>query len=194
MKTIKLKDILSISGKGGLFKFIAQARNGIVVESIDDKKRHVAPATARVSSLEDIAVFTHEEEVPLAEIFMMIHNKADGKETLSHRSSTEELKSFFEELVPDYDDERVYVSDIKKVFQWYNQLHSHDLLEVVDKEEEEEEAPAEEKAESNKKAESNEKAGTEDKAKSNEKAGTEDKAKSEEKAESGDAEKETGSK
>ena len=77
MKTIKLKDILSISGKGGLYKFIAQARNGVVVESMDDQKRHVAPATARVCSLEDIAIFTHEEEVPLSDIFMRIYEKTD---------------------------------------------------------------------------------------------------------------------
>jgi hypothetical protein len=140
MKTIKLKDILSISGKGGLFKFIAQARNGIVVESIEDNKRHVASATARVSSLDDIAIFTHDEEVPLSDIFMMIHEKSEGKEAMSHKSSADDLKSFFEELVPDYDDERVYISDIKKVFQWYNQLHSHDMLEVVDKEEGEKDA------------------------------------------------------
>ncbi len=144
MKTIKLKDILSISGKGGLFKFIAQARNGIVVESIDDDKRHVAPSTARVSSLEDIAIFTREEEVALADIFMIIHDRSEGKETISHKASSDELKKFFEELVPDYDDERVYVSDIKKVFQWYNQLHAHGLLEVIDKEEEGEEASSEE--------------------------------------------------
>ncbi len=150
MKTIQLKDILSISGKGGLFKFIAQARNGIVVESIEDKKRHVAPATARVSSLEDIAIFTHEEEVPLSDIFHMIFEKADGKESISHKGSPEELKSAFEELVPDYDDERVYISDIKKVFQWYNQLHRHDLLEVVEKEEEStEEETTDEKAKAN---------------------------------------------
>jgi len=136
MNTIKLKDILSISGKGGLFRYIAQARNGIVVESIDDKKRHVALATARVSSLEDIAIFTQEEEVPLADIFYMIYEKSEGKETLSQKSPAQELKSYFEELVPDYDEGRVYASDIKKVFQWYNQLHSHDLLEVVEKEEE----------------------------------------------------------
>jgi hypothetical protein len=139
MKTIKLKDILSISGKGGLYKFIAQARNGIVVESIEDKKRHVAPATARVSSLVDIAIFTHDQEVPLSDIFMMIHEKNDGKETISHKSSTDELKNNFLELVPDYDDQRVYVSDIRKVFHWYNLLHSHDLLQVIDKEEEGEE-------------------------------------------------------
>ena len=138
MKTIKLKDILSISGKGGLYKYVAQARNGVVVESLEDKKRHVEPATARVSSLEDIAIFTHEEEVPLADIFMMIHEKHAGGEAISHKSSEEELKTSFVELVPDYDDERVYLSDIRKVFQWYNQLHAHQLLEIVEKEEEEE--------------------------------------------------------
>lgn len=136
MKTIKLKDIMSISGKGGLFRYIAQARNGIVVESLEDGKRHVAAATARVSSLEDIAIFTNEEEVPLADIFFQIHEKAEGKETLSHKTDAAQLKAYFEELVPDYDQERVYVSDIKKVFQWYNQLQTHDLLEVIEKEEE----------------------------------------------------------
>ena len=139
MKTIQLKDILAISGKGGLFKFIAQARNGIVVESLEEKKRHVAPATARVSSLEDIAIFTQDEEVPLADIFYMIHEKSDGKETISHKASSDELKSQFKELVPEYDEERVYVSDIKKVFQWYNLLHKHQLLEVIEKEKEQDE-------------------------------------------------------
>jgi len=139
MKTIQLKDILAISGKGGLFKFIAQARNGIVVESLEDQKRHVAPATARVNSLEDIAIFTLNEEVPLADIFFMIHEKTEGKESISHKADAVELKSQFKELVPEYDEDRVYVSDIKKVFQWYNQLHQHELLVVIDKEEEKEE-------------------------------------------------------
>jgi len=139
MKTIQLKDIMSISGKGGLFKFIAQARNGIVVESLEDNKRHVAPATARISSLEDIAIFTLEEELPLCDIFFKIYEEKEGKETLSHKSSAAELKAYFEELVPEYDEERVYVSDIKKVLQWYNQLQQHDLLEVIEKKEEGEE-------------------------------------------------------
>jgi hypothetical protein len=148
MKTIQLKDILAISGKGGLFKFIAQARNGIVVESLEDQKRHVAAATARVSSLEDIAIFTIDEEVPLADIFYMISEKSEGKETLSHKAPVEELKSQFKELVPEYDEDRVYVSDIKKVFQWYNQLLQHELLEVIDKEEDQEEESAEKTKES----------------------------------------------
>ena len=144
MKTIELKDILAISGKGGLFKFIAQARNGIVVESLDDQKRHVASATARVSSLVDIAIFTYDEEVPLGDIFFIIHEKAEGKDTLSHKASVDELKSFFRELIAEYDEERVYVSDIKKVFQWYNQLQQHKMLQVVDKEEEGEEKVSDE--------------------------------------------------
>ncbi len=138
MKTIQLKDILAISGKGGLFKFVAQARNGIVVESLEEHKRHVAPATARVSSLEDIAIFTMDEEVPLADIFYMIQEKSEGKETISHKAPAEELKSRFRELVPEYDEDRVYVSDIKKVFQWYNQLNEHEMLEVIEKEEDKE--------------------------------------------------------
>jgi len=143
MKTIKLKDILAISGKGGLFRFVAQARNGIVVESLEDKKRHVAPATARVSSLEDIAIFTYEEEVPLADIFYQIYQEKDEKEVPSHKSSADELKKRFLELVPEYDEERVYSSDIKKVFQWYRQLEEKDLLEVFDKEEDGESEPSE---------------------------------------------------
>lgn len=127
--------------------YIAQARNGIVVESLEDKKRHVASATARVSSLEDIAIFTQDEEVPLADIFFQIHEKTEGKESLSHKAPADELKSYFEELVPDYDEDRVYVSDIKKVFQWYNQLQSHGLLEVIEKEEEDSEESNDTKSE-----------------------------------------------
>jgi hypothetical protein len=168
MNTIKLKDILSISGKGGLFRFVAQARNGIVVESLEDKKRHVAPATARVSSLEDIAIFTLEKEVPLADVFYLIYEKADGKEAVSHKASPEELKAHFQELVPDYDQERVYVSDIKKVFQWYNQLHSHELLEVIEKEKSENEGESETHGESKGEAK------TESKAKSKGKSGSRD--------------------
>jgi len=147
MKTIELKDFLAISGKSGLFKLVAQARNGIVVESLEDKKRHVAPATARVSSLEDIAIFTHDEEIPLADIFFLIHENTEGKEILSHKATPEELKSYFKELVPEYDEDRVYVSDIRKVLQWYGQLNQHDLLVVIDKEKDKEEEKEEDKAE-----------------------------------------------
>ena len=87
MNTINVKDLMSISGKGGLFRFLAQARNGVVVESLQDKKRHVAPATARVSSLEDIAIFTTDEDVPLADVFMKIYEKEEGKPAIDSKSA-----------------------------------------------------------------------------------------------------------
>jgi len=136
MKTIEVKDLLSISGKGGLYRFIAQARNGIVVEAIEDKKRHVAPATARVSSMEDIAIFTEGEDVPLSDVFYKIYLKEEGGTAISHKSENKELKAYFLEILPEYDEERVYVSDIKKVISWYNSMHAFDLLKVIDKEEE----------------------------------------------------------
>lgn len=134
MNTINVKDLMSISGKGGLFRFLTQARNGVVVESLHDKKRHVAPPTARISSLEDIAIFTTEEDMPLSEVFMKIHEKEEGGATIDSKSSNEELKKYFSEVLPHYDDERVYVSDIKKVISWYNQLQQLDLLEVIESE------------------------------------------------------------
>jgi hypothetical protein len=73
VRTIKVKDLMAISGKGGLFRFLAQARNGVVVESLSDKKRTVAPTTARVSALEDISIFGKEEDIPLADVMMKIH-------------------------------------------------------------------------------------------------------------------------
>ena len=134
---MKLKDILSISGKGGLYKFISQARNGIIVESFEDGKRTAISASAKVSALEDIAIFTETEEVPLADVFNKIYEKENGKETINHKSSPEELKAFIESVLPDYDKERVYVSDIKKLVMWYNILISHNLLKPDEEEEEE---------------------------------------------------------
>ncbi len=142
---MELKDILAISGHGGLFKFISQGRNGIIVESLADKKRISASATAKISALEDIAIYTDVEEVSLADVFTSIYNKEGGNQTISHKSSSNELKSYFEEVLPDYDKDRVYVSDIKKVLNWYNILQSLDMLKPSEKEEEnkEEEKSAE---------------------------------------------------
>ena len=141
-----LKDILSISGYGGLFKFISQGRNGIIVESLEDKKRMNASATAKISALEDIAIFTDTEDIPLKDVFKAISEKENGGEAINHKSSADELKNYFGEVLPDYDRDRVYVSDIKKVVQWYNLLHKFDMLNF-DEEEEETEEKAEEKVE-----------------------------------------------
>lgn len=151
MKTINVKDLMSISGKGGLFRFIADARNGVVVESLLDKKRHVAPATARISSLDDIAIFTTDEDMPLSDVLMKIHEKEDGGACLESKSSNDKLKSYFSEVLPDYDDERVYISDIKKVIAWYSLLQQLDLLEIKEVEEKGADEASKDKVEDTKK-------------------------------------------
>jgi len=134
---MNLKDILAISGKGGLYKFISQGRTGIIVESFEDKKRSVIHTSSKVSALEDIAIFTETEEVALGKIFDKIHKKENGKETIDHKSSSDDLKAFMEEILPEYDKERVYVSDMKKLVQWYNTLQKLDLLKPDEKPKEE---------------------------------------------------------
>lgn len=130
-----LKGILSISGQSGLFKLVAESKNNIIVESIETKKRLPVYSTAKVSALEDIAIYTLEGDTPLKDIFKAISEQEDGGPALSHKASGNELKSYFEKVVPDYDKDRVYVSDIKKVLLWYNTLHENEMLDFTEQEE-----------------------------------------------------------
>jgi hypothetical protein len=123
-----LKDILAISGEQGLFKFIAQGKNAIIVEHLDTGKRSSAFSSAKVSSLEDISVFTENEDLPLGKVFDKIFEKESGGPAIDSKSDQEKLKKYFEEVIPDYSKEKVYVSDIKKVFLWYNLLQKKDML------------------------------------------------------------------
>jgi hypothetical protein len=123
-----LKEIMSISGHSGLFKFISQGRNGIIVESFTDQKRSFVNASNKVSTLEDIAIFTTEEEVPLKTVLKNIHDTLNGEQAPDPKSSPEELRAFMEKVLPAYDRDKVYVSDIKKLASWYNSLLSLDLL------------------------------------------------------------------
>ena len=123
-----LKDLMAISGYGGLFKFVSQARNGVIVESIETGKRMNAFATMKVSALEDIAIYTEDKEIPLEEVFVSLHEYENGGEAISPKSDPDELKDYFSAVLPEYDRERVYVSDIKKVLTWYNLLLKYDLL------------------------------------------------------------------
>jgi hypothetical protein len=123
-----LKDILAISGEHGLFRFIAQGKNAIIVEHLETKKRSSAYSSAKVSSLEDIAIFTEKEDIPLGKVFDLIHEKENGGSAIDSKADTDKLKAWFEELLPDYSRDKVYVSDIKKVAQWYNILHNLNLL------------------------------------------------------------------
>jgi hypothetical protein len=137
---MNLKDILSISGEGSLFKFIAQGKNAIIVENIETGKRVSVSGSTKVSALEEIAIFTTGEEVKLSKVMDIIWEKENGGETISHKSSDADLRKKFEEILPDYDKQRVYVSDMKKLFQWYNFLQKKNML-VKEENTEEEKAP-----------------------------------------------------
>ena len=131
---MELRTVLSITGKPGLFKLIAHRKNGVVVESLLDGARVSIPANANVSSLGDIAIYTYEEEVPLKDVFKAISAVTEGKEALSHKSSKSDLEDFFGEVLPKFDQERVYASDIKKVIQWFNIIVKNNLLSILDAE------------------------------------------------------------
>ncbi len=128
MSNMELKEIMSVSGQTGLFRFISQARNGIIVESFTDKKRSFVSALTKVSSLEDIAVFTENEEVPLKDIFKTIDSLDSELAVPQTKALPDELKKFMEQILPDYDQSRVYVSDIRKIVNWYAILKANDLL------------------------------------------------------------------
>lgn len=119
---MELKEILAISGQPGLYKYVAQSTRGVIVESLLDGRRMNAAANAKVSSLTEISMFTEGEDIPLAEVFTRIYAHTEGKEAISPKESPEKLKAAFAEVLPEYDRERVHVSDIKKCFAWYNTL------------------------------------------------------------------------
>ena len=116
---MSLKGILSISGMTGLFKVVTQTKSGTVVESLTDKKRTVVDATHKISMLDDISIFTTAEDKPLVEILRAIKEKTSDELPVSGKSTDADLKKYFKTVVPDYDEERVYVSHIKKIISWY---------------------------------------------------------------------------
>lgn len=125
---MNLKDIISISGESGLFKFIVQGKNAIIVEHLETKKRSSAYSSSKVSSLEDISIFTEAEDMPLGKVFDLIFEKEKGGPAIDSKSEVNILKSYFEEVLPEYAKGRVYPSDIKKVVHWYNILQRLNLL------------------------------------------------------------------
>ncbi|MDY7393699.1 DUF5606 domain-containing protein [Aureibaculum sp. 2210JD6-5] len=117
-----LEKIVAITGKPGLYEIVSQTKGGLLVQSLIDKKRMPVNAMQNVSVLNDIAIYTYEDEMPLRNILKNMAEKLNNKEALSHKESNDKLKSFFSEVLPNYDEERVYASNIKKVVQWYNVL------------------------------------------------------------------------
>jgi len=119
---MNLEKILSISGKPGLFKIISQSKKSIIVESLVDKKRFPVNALNSVSSLGDIAIYTYDEEIPLKEVLKNIFTKENGGETIDPNIDKKQLLDYFREVLPEYDEERVYASNFKKIARWYNIL------------------------------------------------------------------------
>ncbi|HET6245247.1 MAG: DUF5606 domain-containing protein [Bacteroidetes bacterium] len=156
---MNLSDYISVSGQGGLFKIISKANNGLIVESLTEKKRLQVHASQKVSSLQDISIFTTNEDVPLIEVFTKIFEKEKGGAAIDSKSDAEALKKYFDKVLPEYDKDRVYVSDIKKVISWYNILQADGLIKPVveekstEKEAEDTDKPKKTKAESKDKAE-----------------------------------------
>lgn len=141
-----LSKILAISGKPGLFRNIAQTKTGVVVESLIDGKRFPAFSHERISSLAEISIFTTGEDVSLKTVLKKIFEKYQGQKVLDHKASGPQLRDFMDEILPDYDKERVYSSDIKKLVMWYNLLVEKGLLDFSDDENEENKPAADEGA------------------------------------------------
>jgi len=132
---MNLTGIIAISGKPGLYRVVAQGKNNIIVQSLADNKKSPAYSTDRISALEDISIYTYDEDQPLKDVFKAIYKKENGQETISHKEDASKLFDFMISILPNFDQERVYPSDIKKIFQWYNMLHKIGVLTVEEKEE-----------------------------------------------------------
>ena len=138
MKT-DLSKILAVSGQSGLFLYISQARNGAIVEALADKKRTSVSMNSKITSLADISIYTDDEEVKLQQVFLNMKDVLGDADAPSAKSNPEDLKALFEKALPAYDRDRFYVSHMKKVVDWYNNLKKYACLDFVNPEEETEE-------------------------------------------------------
>jgi len=127
-----LNGIISISGMPGLYKVVGQTKNGFIAESLIDKKRIPAYSHYKVSSLAEISVFSTGDDVPLKDVFQKIADKENYGPAPDPKKGDDELKKYFGEAFADYDKERVYISDIRKVINWYNLMQKNDLLKTVE--------------------------------------------------------------
>lgn len=141
---MSLEKILSISGKPGLYKLKTQTRSGFLAESLIDGKKINVSGRHNVSLLSEIAIYTLTEEVPIREVFAKISDKENGGEAISHKEPKIKLEEYFFEVLPDYDEDRVYPGDIKKVLQWYNLLHKNGITDFSEADASKEEAISEE--------------------------------------------------
>ncbi|MFA6924146.1 MAG: DUF5606 domain-containing protein [Bacteroidales bacterium] len=140
---MNLKDIYAISGLSGLFKFVAQTKTGAILESLNDKKRIPTYASQKLVALKDIGVYTNDTELPLLQVFKRIFEKEKGNVPVDAKSDDKKLKEYFETIVPEYDKEKVYTSDIKKMISWYNNLQTLGMIDDKIEEETKEESTEE---------------------------------------------------
>ena len=131
-----LTKILAVSGQHGLFEYVAQARNGVIAESLSDRRRTVLGSTSRISTLADISIYTSEGEMKLADVFLAVNKALDGADAPSSKAPEKEVVSLFEKAVPDYDADRFYVSHMRKILDWYSQIVKYASLDFVKEEEE----------------------------------------------------------
>ncbi|MCX6279084.1 MAG: DUF5606 domain-containing protein [Bacteroidetes bacterium] len=127
-----LSKILAITGKSGLFKVVSQGKKTVIVESLIDSRRCPAFGNEKISSLEEISVFTTGDDIPLKDVFKAIYKKLEANRAPEIKSDDAAMKKFFLEMVPEYDQERVHVSAMKKMVSWYNLLLEHQLLDFSD--------------------------------------------------------------
>lgn len=127
-----LKGIIAISGMPGLYKVLAQSKSGFIVESLNDKKRLPVSSTQRISMLEDISVFTTTDDLPLKDVMNRIKDFASTGELIDPKSDPARLKDFFKKVLPEFDEDRVYPSDIKKILSWF--VLVRELLDIPDEE------------------------------------------------------------
>ena len=127
---MNIEGIINVSGKPGLHKIVSQGKNLVIVESLTDQKRMPIYSHTQANSLEEIGIYTYDDTLPLVDVFINIAKNTKWKSCISHKKSKNELESYFREVLPDYDENRVYISDIKKVFQWYNALHEAGIIQL----------------------------------------------------------------
>ncbi|QYJ67465.1 DUF5606 family protein [Flavobacterium litorale] len=137
---MSIDKILAISGKPGLYALKVQTRTGFVAESLTDGKKITVGLRSNVSLLSEISVYTYDGEVRLSEVFTAIAKKEDKGPSISHKEDNATLIAYFREVMPDFDEDRVYASDIKKIINWYNMLQAKDLVTIEEPTEETEEA------------------------------------------------------
>jgi len=129
-----LNKILSIAGKPGLYKLVAQSKNGLIIESLIDGKRMNAFMNEKISSLEEISLFSHSEDVALKDVLRNMFNLTKGQKAIDNKADDAKIKELFGQVVPDYDQERVYVSHMRKVIGWYNLLLEKGIIDFTEEE------------------------------------------------------------